>query len=183
MTGVREAQVWQSLRDAEYRKEFSSDVGTGLAFQIRLLRERKGWTQEQLAALTGKQQETISQWENPGYGSYTLNSLKSLASAFDVALVVKFAPFSELVDWTVNLTPQRLAPDSFDAEDASRARQVLAQRWLTAPTLADFSDFDLRIDAVAGTGIVASPRPQLQTDNIEASFKPRHERLEIPDAA
>jgi transcriptional regulator with XRE-family HTH domain len=113
-------QVWQSLQDKEYREEYSSDVGTGLAFQIRLLRERNGWTQERLAQLTDKRQETISQWENPNYGSYTLNSLKSLAVAFDIALLVKFVPFSELVEWNASLTPERLAPPSFTEENATR---------------------------------------------------------------
>ena len=65
-------RLWESLQDEEYRREYSADIGTGLAFQIKLLRERNGWTQDQLAERTGKQQETISQWENPGYGSYTL---------------------------------------------------------------------------------------------------------------
>ena len=137
-------QIWRSLRDPEYRREFSNDVGTGLAFQIRMLREKRGWTQEQLADRTGKRQETISQWENPDYGSYTLNTLRSLAGAFDVALVVKFAPFSELVDWTSNLTPERLAPVSFD-EDR------LAEKWQegfvwTTTAIAD------PIDAVAQFG-------------------------------
>ena len=113
-------QVWRSLQDEEYRREYSSDVGTGLAFQIRLLRERNGWTQQHLAQLTNRQQETISQWENPNYGRYTLNSLESLAVAFDVALMVKFAPFGELVEWNTSLTPQRLAPPSFSEEDWSR---------------------------------------------------------------
>jgi len=113
-------QVWDSLQDKEYREEYSSDVGTGLAFQIRLLRERNGWTQERLAQLTNKRQETISQWENPNYGSYTLNSLKSLAVAFDIALLVKFAPFSELVEWNTSLTPERLAPPSFTEENPTQ---------------------------------------------------------------
>ena len=124
------AEVWDSLRDEEYRREFSDDVGTGLAFQIRSLREKNGWTQEQLAERTGKKQETISLWENPNYGSYTLNSLKGLAAAFDVSLLVKFAPFSDLVDWSVNLTPERLAPPSFIEEDA--ARQI-GWSWQPAP--------------------------------------------------
>lgn len=117
---TRYEQVWSSLQDEEYRREYSADVGTGLAFQIKLLREKNGWTQEHVAQLTGKQQETISQWENPNYGSYTLSSLKSLAAAFDVALLVRFAPFSELVEWNTGLTPQRLAPPSFVEENLTR---------------------------------------------------------------
>ena len=118
-------QIWNSLRDKEYRREFASNVDTGLAFQIRMLREKYGWTQEQLANKTGKKQETISQWENPSYGSYTLNSLRSLAAAFDVGLRVTFVPFSELVNWNANLTPERLAPKSFNEEDSSVIQQTI----------------------------------------------------------
>lgn len=119
-------RIWESLKDVEYRREYSADIGTGLAFQIKLLREKNGWTQDRLAGLTGKQQETISQWENPDYGNYTLNTLKSLASAFDVALIVKFAPFSELAKWMSALTPERLAPPSF-GEEAQAAGRLFAE--------------------------------------------------------
>ena len=115
-------QVWRSLEDEEYRREYAADVGTGLAFQIKLLREKNGWTQGQLAERIGNRQPTISQWENPNYGDYSLNSLKGLAAAFDLALMVKFVAFGELVEWTANLTPERLAPPSFEEEDQARPR-------------------------------------------------------------
>ena len=109
-------QIWNSLRDDEYRREYADDVGTGLAFQIKLIREKNGWTQQELADSVGSHQPTIHQWEDPDYGNHTLNSLKSLASAFDLGLMVKFVPFSELVHWNANLTPDRLAPPSFEEE-------------------------------------------------------------------
>ena len=115
-------QIWSSLQDEEYRQEYAADVGTGLAFQIKLIREKNGWTQQALADRVGSHQPTIHQWENPDYGNHTLNSLKSLASAFDLGLMVKFVPFSELVYWNANLTPEKLAPLSFD-EEAHAAEQ------------------------------------------------------------
>jgi HTH-type transcriptional regulator/antitoxin HipB len=124
-------QLWKSIEDDEIRREFNVDVDTGLAFQIRLLREKNGWTQEQLAERAGSKQETICQWENPNYGRYTLTTLKSLATAFDVGLMVKFAPFSEVIEWNANLTPERLAPPSFAEE--RQARQVRAS--LVHPTM------------------------------------------------
>ncbi|MBI4298924.1 MAG: helix-turn-helix transcriptional regulator [Chloroflexi bacterium] len=132
-------QLWKSLENQEYRRAFTNDIGTGLAFQIRLLREQNEWSQEELAQKITKRQETISQWENPDYGRYTLNTLKELATAFDVALIVKFAPFSELVDWTGTLTPQRLAPPSFDKERRAVTMQpLLAQaRSTVEPELAE----------------------------------------------
>ena len=116
MTIAKRDQLVKSLYDPEYRRALADDIGTGIAFQIRRLREDRGWTQGELAQQTSKRQETISQWENPNYGSYTLNTLKDLAGAFDVALVVRFAPFSELIEWTTNLSPGRLAPPSFEAQ-------------------------------------------------------------------
>ena len=112
-------QIWKSLEDEEMRREFNLDVDTGLAFQIRALREKNGWTQAQLGERAGgKRQKVISDWENPNYGRYSLQSLKSLATAFDVGLMVRFVPFSELVHWNANLTPARIAPPSFKDEDS-----------------------------------------------------------------
>lgn len=113
----RYEQIWKSLQDDEYRREYTVDVDTGLAFQIRALRERNGWSQTKLGERAGgKRQKVISDWENPNYGRYSLQSLKSLATAFDVGLMVRFVPFSELVNWNANLTPERLAPPSFEEE-------------------------------------------------------------------
>ena len=117
---AKREQLLSSLHDPEYRRQFADDIGTGIAFQIRRLRDTRGWTQQEVAHRTGKRQETISLCENPNYGKYSLSTLKELAGAFDVALMVKFAPFSELIDWTLNLTPERLAPASFDDEFAIR---------------------------------------------------------------
>lgn len=117
-------QLWKSLEDEEYRRAFVVD-DTGLAFQIKLLREKNGWTQQQLAERADSKQETISQWENPNYGRYTLKTLKGLATAFDVGLMVKFAPFSEVIEWNANLTPERLAPPSYAEErQAQQAQQA-----------------------------------------------------------
>lgn len=113
-------QLWKSLEDEEYRRAFIAD-DTGLAFQIKLIRDKKGWTQAELGERAGgKRQETISQWESPNYGRYSLSTLKELAVAFDIGLMVRFAPFSELVEWNASLTPERLAPPSFTEENQTR---------------------------------------------------------------
>jgi transcriptional regulator with XRE-family HTH domain len=109
-------RVWKSLENKEYRELFAEDVGTGLAFQVKLMREKRGWTQEELGLRTGKKQGVISQLENPDYGHYSLATLKKLAAAFDVGLIVKFTPFSELVSWITDLSPSKLAPPSYEEE-------------------------------------------------------------------
>ena len=107
----------ETIKDEEYRHEFAAEnPGVALAFQINLIREARGWTQEELAKRCDKAQETISRLEDPDYGRYTLKTLKQLAKAFDVALLVRFVSFGELAEWTVNLDSKRLTPPSYGEE-------------------------------------------------------------------
>lgn len=113
----KERQILNSLHNKEYREALAIEhVNTTLAIQIRMIRENRQWKQSDLAACLGKHQETVSQWENPDYGRHSMTTLKSLAAAFDVALLVKFIPFSELVQDMVNLSETRLSPPSFSEE-------------------------------------------------------------------
>ncbi|MGD0883577.1 MAG: helix-turn-helix transcriptional regulator [Thermodesulfovibrionales bacterium] len=110
-------ELTEKLRDKEYRDAFvSSHINNGLPFQIRALREQRVWTQEQVAKISNKKQETICRLENPNYGNYTLGTLKEIASAFDVALVVRFVPFGELIEWDINLSSDSLEVVSFDED-------------------------------------------------------------------
>jgi transcriptional regulator with XRE-family HTH domain len=113
----KERQILNSLHGKEYREALAIEhVNTTLAIQIRKMRENHQWKQSDLAARLDKHQETVSQWENPDYGRHSMTTLKALAAAFDVALLVKFIPFSELVQDMVNLSETRLSPPSFGEE-------------------------------------------------------------------
>lgn len=98
-----------------------------LANQIRATRDKLGWSQERLACESGMNQNAISRLESPDYGKPTLKTLKRLAKAMDVGLIVRFAPFSELVDWlsgtprTIEgLSSGALAVSCFDREEMDR---------------------------------------------------------------
>ena len=58
-------------------------------------------------------QSRISDLEDPNYENYQTRTLVKLASAFDVGLVVKFVPFSELAKWSANLSPRDFLPTEF----------------------------------------------------------------------
>ena len=155
MTTETSRRFLKSLEDPEYRRIFVDEhVSTGLAFQIRQLREDREWTQEQLAQRTGKAQETISLWENPDYGRYSLRTLKDLAAAFDVALLVRFAPFTDLASWVTELTPERLAPPNFDKE-RSRAPAVAGS--VTLEQSIRFALEQFTTSGSGGTAASASP--------------------------
>lgn len=113
----RRQKIIEDLKDKEYRDAFATEhIDTGVPFQIRALREQKGreWTQKELGIRAGMAQETISRIEDPNYGKLTLKTLKRLASAFDVALMVRFVSFGELVGWELSLTSDSLEVLSFD---------------------------------------------------------------------
>lgn len=82
-------------RDARTRF-VESHTDKKLAFQIRSLRGDS--SQGEIAKITGIKQQVLSRLESPYYGKPTLTTLKKLAAAYDVGLLVEFVPFSELVN-------------------------------------------------------------------------------------
>jgi transcriptional regulator with XRE-family HTH domain len=81
-------------------------------------------TQAELARATGMSQNNLSRLENPEYGKHTISSLKRIANALDVALVVRFVPFSQYIDWLSGtpywdrgLRPEALGVPSFPQEE------------------------------------------------------------------
>src|SRR5207249_4351326 len=59
-------------------------------------------------------QERVSVLEDPDYGRMSLSTLKRIASALDVAVVVQLVPFSQLADWAANISPETLAVPDFE---------------------------------------------------------------------
>jgi transcriptional regulator with XRE-family HTH domain len=125
-TDNKREQIGESLRDPEYRHQFvEEEINVGIAFQIRSLRNRQNLTQANLADRLDVKQPLVSSWENPDYGRYSLGTLKDLAKAFDVGLLVRFVPFSKLVDWIVNLPNDAIAPPSFGEEEQYRVTALI----------------------------------------------------------
>ncbi|MEG3636680.1 helix-turn-helix domain-containing protein [Micromonospora palythoicola] len=92
-----ERSDWASLRErrmAEPGAAEAYDV-TRLAFElgraIRELRERRGWSQAQLAKESGMTQSAVARFEAGGTVP-TLPVLGRLAAALDVSLSVSFEP-------------------------------------------------------------------------------------------
>ena len=107
----------EKLTNKEYRDAFISDeIDVGLPMQLRSMREEREWKQSYVAEKTGTKQPRITLMEKPGYGNFSLNTLKELASLFDVGLIVSFVPWSEMIDFTEALSNKRLAVPDFSAE-------------------------------------------------------------------
>lgn len=108
------------------KNSFSSRVAytrattsVNVASQIKALRRRRKMTQEELGNLMGTGQSRISAMERPGE-LLTVDTLVRLASAFRVGLMVKFVPFSQMLNWE-----NSYRQDSFDATSIDKDTEFL----------------------------------------------------------
>lgn len=107
-------KLLDKLRRKPYREAYvEENVRTGIAYQIRALREARGWSQKKLAEVLGKPQSVLSRIEDPDYGKLSLQTLLEVAAAFDVALLVQFADFPEFIQRMANVSPEALDKQSF----------------------------------------------------------------------
>jgi transcriptional regulator with XRE-family HTH domain len=157
MSLISRAGTMKRFRRSKAAREKFVDalIDNSIPTQIRAIRDRQGLSQERLAELAGgMNQNAISRLESPSYGKPTLTTLKRIASALDVGLVVRFVPFSELADW-VSGTPrvdlgrstETLAVPSFTEEEKTQndvphrvpslylpqMRRGLVERWNFVP--------------------------------------------------
>jgi transcriptional regulator with XRE-family HTH domain len=126
----RTRQIAISLDDKDYADAFvEAEITTTLPFQLKAMRKQRGWKQQDVANRLGHgNQKTVSDFENPNYAKYTLTSLKRLASVFDVALIVRFAPYSEVVDWAANLSHRDMAvPERTKDRRLQKQREGMAK--------------------------------------------------------
>lgn len=89
--------TWKRLGIKKRREAYNNaQREIGLPFQIWAIRERRGWTQAELAQKCGWSKSRQNNIEG-GADALTWKTLERLAAVFDVGLLVKFVPFSELV--------------------------------------------------------------------------------------
>jgi transcriptional regulator with XRE-family HTH domain len=93
-------------------------------------------TQAELAKATGMSQNNISRLENPDYGKHTSSSLKRIAEALDVAVIVRLIPFSQYVNWLsgephldFGLRPEALAVPEFKEEEEDKCFDTNFKYW------------------------------------------------------
>ena len=92
---MSEGDGWAALRDRRMAEPGAAEAydAARLAFElgrsVRVLRERRGWSQTQLARASGMTQSAVARFEAGGTVP-TLAVLGRLASALDVSLKVGF---------------------------------------------------------------------------------------------
>jgi ribosome-binding protein aMBF1 (putative translation factor) len=96
-----ESGTWDAMRERRMAEPGAVEAydATRLAFElgrsVRELRERRGWSQAQLAKASGMTQSAVARFESGGTVP-TLAVLERLAAALDVSLRVGFEPHGEV---------------------------------------------------------------------------------------
>lgn len=111
-------KIARDVADQEQRHLIvEAQIRNGIPLQIRAMREDRGWTQTALAEKLGTTQNTVSRLENPKTSKPAITTLERIAEAFDVALLVRFAPFSEFVDSVASMSRKSVAVPSYEKEN------------------------------------------------------------------
>ncbi len=168
----RKAKLIDELKNKEYRDAFVSEhIDTGIPFQIRALRDQRKWSQEVFARHAKKHQAAVSRLENPDYGGFTLTTLKEIASAFDVALIVRFVPISELVEWELNLSPKSVQAVSFDEDAYFKEKKKEETIALTSAQYATISPTKTSSNVVNIKDYLSKPSKPSSPKNINITAK------------
>ena len=116
----------EELRDEDYRYAYAEEfLNTLVATQIKVLREQRDLTQQELADLIGTKQAGISRLENVNYSAWKTETLRKLARALGVRLRITFETFGTLLDDGARFSPQNLERPEF-ADDPAFQEQVAA---------------------------------------------------------
>lgn len=114
---IRQTKRIRRFQDKEYRETYvEAFLNSYVAAQIRALRESRKLSQSKLAELIGTKQSGVSKLEDVNYSRWSIRTLKRLAKAFDVVLVVKFVAFGEALSEIANFSASTLVKPRF-AED------------------------------------------------------------------
>ncbi len=117
----------KEFRDKEYRHAYVDEfLNVSIATQIKVLREQRKWTQTELAELVAPpmKQTRISIMENVNYSSWSINTLRKLAEAFDLTLRVSFEGFGERLKDIERIKREALERPSFEDDPAFTEKKL-----------------------------------------------------------
>jgi transcriptional regulator with XRE-family HTH domain len=110
------------MDDPEFRHSYAASfMNSCIAAQIKIIREKRRWTQAQLAERIGTKQAGISRLENVNYDAWKVETLARLARAFDVRLRISFEEFDSLFDEIHNYGREALERESFEEAKSKKS--------------------------------------------------------------
>lgn len=130
----------EEFQDKETRHIYVDEfLNAKIATQIKVLREQKGWNQQELAEKVGMKQERISVLEDVNYSAWTLATLRRLAEVFDLRINVSFEDFGSFLKEFEDFNKENLQRTSFDEdtvfkkESKPKAKVLRTDKFPTTP--------------------------------------------------
>ncbi|WP_399244095.1 MULTISPECIES: helix-turn-helix domain-containing protein [Synechococcales] len=120
---VRYLSLKPQWSDREYREAYlEASIEQGIAWQIRINRQKRGLSQKDLAIALNTRQSAISRLEDPEHGAYNLRTLIEIAKAFDCALSIRYIPYSSLAEESHRLSEENqfALPYAYEAQEAPK---------------------------------------------------------------
>jgi transcriptional regulator with XRE-family HTH domain len=115
-------ELFQFSEKDERHRMMADVIGLTLAWQIRAMREARGWTQGEVATRMGTAQSVVCNLENPAYILHSsLSTLLRLANVFDVALIARFTDWKKWCDDMLGAAA--FIPPSYSPEQLSQLSQ------------------------------------------------------------
>lgn len=128
------SKLKKSFKSKTYRHAYVDEfLNVSIATQIKVLREQRGWNQEDLAKEAQMKQPRISIMENVNYSSWSINTLKKLAKAFDLVLCVSFESFGNRLKDIDQLNRKALEQPSFEDDPLFAEKEEVT---VTGPVIA-----------------------------------------------
>lgn len=96
----RSKLISRLLSDRDFRASYiRAKLDVLIPSQLRALRLRQEKSQPELAQMADMKQSRISAMETPGLVNFNRETLVRMAATHNVGLVIKFVPFSEMLEW------------------------------------------------------------------------------------
>jgi hypothetical protein len=106
----RQKIISRLIADRDFRADYiRAKLDVLIPSQLRALRMRENKTQPELAQMADMKQSRISAMETPGLVNFNRETLVRMAATHSVGMVIKFVPFSEMLEWE-----NEYSQDSFD---------------------------------------------------------------------
>ena len=150
-----------------------SKITVNLSAQIRALRIKQQITQTELASKAEMKQSRISAMERPGAVKFNIETLIRLAAAFRVGLIVKFVPYSEVLNWE-----NAFSQDEFDVTVIGRDREFLNPSILAAT--AEYQPSTKSDKSINEIGQSTPARPFVERTVVATS--PTHDAISLEAA-
>lgn len=170
----RSPSIPEDFSDAEYLYAYVEDfLNTKIATQIRVLREQRKLTQEELAKKIGTKQPGIARLENVNYSAWKIETLKKLARAFGVIFIGGFVSLRTFLDEEEKFGRKALEQPSFDEEIAEQEQDADIR------SVADNAP-NQNAARVDNAGIIPAPMPPVEITEIRRWMDIQQQPVQFP---